>query len=111
LLERSGFAIDERTKELPMLAHGAAAAAYLTENGVALPYSVMAAICDHTFPDNDAPLFTRILAVADTLEPSRNVAENDLLRNSGLPFDEMFAGVLRIKAHRSRQRRVNNQVR
>lgn len=85
---------------LPMLAHGAAAAGFLTQSGVGLPDVVLAAIRDHTFPQSNSPLLTQILAVADTLEPSRGIARHDLIREAGLSFDQLFQEVLQIKADR-----------
>lgn len=83
---------------VPMLAHGAAAAGFLLHSGLGLPDAVLAAIRDHTFPQKDAPILTQILAVADTLEPSRGIASRDLIREAGLSFARMFQEVLQIKA-------------
>lgn len=88
-------------KRLPMLAHGAAAAGFLMQSGIALPDSLIAAICDHTFPEADSPLLTQILVVADTLEPSRGIAQRDRLRNADLTLDLLFKEVLQIKAQRA----------
>jgi len=84
-------------RHLPMLAHGAAAAGFLRYRIPEINPDIVNAVRWHTFPADDAPLLTRILVVADTLEPSRAIVERDCLRQTEMPFSERFGKVLEFK--------------
>ncbi len=89
-------------KQLPMLAHGPAAAGFLLANDVELPDEVIQAIYDHTFADMNSPFFTRLLAAADTLEPSRNFPGLASVLSDSQSFDALYSKVLQIKAERNK---------
>ena len=58
---------------------------------------IILAIRDHTFPADDAPMLTKILATADTLEPSRQIPEREEVRLMRIPFEQRFIEVQRLK--------------
>lgn len=91
------FLLNDLEKETPMLAHGPAAAAWLRNVAPGIDPVVISAVKNHTFPVVDSPLMTKILAMADTLDPVRRVAERDALREADLSFAERYQGVLEIK--------------
>ena len=80
-----------------MLSHAAAAAGYLYYRIPEINPDIVSAVRWHTFPSEDAPLLGKILVVADTLEPSRAVAERDALRQVSMPLEERFKKVLALK--------------
>lgn len=92
-----GLALRDLELQTPMLAHGAAAAAWLLNSAPTIDPALVAAVRDHTFPDVDSPSLTRILATADTLEPSRGIPERDHLRQASISFAERYAKLLEIK--------------
>jgi nicotinate-nucleotide adenylyltransferase len=93
--------LSDAERHLPMLAHGAAAAGFLRYRIPAINPDIVNAVRWHTFPADDAPLLTRVLVVADTLEPSRAIAERDCLGQRRMPLAERFAQVLELKRRRS----------
>lgn len=97
LVGSTDFLLTDLEKEMPMLAHGPAAAAWLRQVVPEIDSAIISAVKNHTFPVADSPLLTRILAVADTLDPVRQVAERDALREADLSFAERYQGVLEIK--------------
>lgn len=97
LVGSTDFLLTDLEKEMPMLAHGPAAAAWLRQVAPEIDSAIISAVKNHTFPVADSPLLTRILAVADTLDPVRQVAERDALREADLSFAERYQGVLEIK--------------
>ena len=97
LVGGTNFIIDERQREVPMLAHGPAAAAWLLKIAPDIDSTIVSAVKNHTFPMADSPLLTRILAVADTLDPVRKIPERDMLRQSDMTFSERYQKVLDLK--------------
>ena len=93
----TGFVISDLMEKIPMLAHGPAAAGWLIKNIPSIGVDVILAIRDHTFPADDAPMLTKILAVADTLEPSRKIPEREEVRLMRIPFEQRFIEVQRLK--------------
>lgn len=93
----TGFVVSDLMKQVPMLAHGPAAAGWLMKNIPQIGVDVILAIRDHTFPADDAPMLTKILAVADTLEPSRHIPEREEVRLMNIPFEQRFIEVQRLK--------------
>ena len=93
----TGFVISDLMKQVPMLAHGPAAAGWLMKNVPHIGVDVILAVRDHTFPADDAPMLTKILAVADTLEPSRQIPEREEVRLMRIPFEQRFIEVQRLK--------------
>ena len=93
----TGFVISDLMKQIPMLAHGPAAAGWLMKNLPSIGVDVILAVRDHTFPADDAPMLTKILAVADTLEPSRQIPEREEVRLMDIPFEQRFIEVQRLK--------------
>lgn len=93
----TGFVITELMEQIPMLAHGPAAAGWLIQNTPQIGVDIILAIRDHTFPDDDAPTLTKIIAVADTLEPSRQIPEREEVRLMIIPFEQRFIEVQRLK--------------
>ena len=87
----------------PMLAHGPAAAAWLMENAPDVGEDVLCAVRDHTFPPSDSPILTQIIAVADTLEPSRHIPEREAIRTAEMPFSERFKKVFELKQSNSKR--------
>lgn len=97
LVGGTNFIIDERQREVPMLAHGPAAAAWLLKIAPDIDSTIVSAVKNHTFPMADSPLLTRVLAVADTLDPVRKIPERDMLRQSDMTFSERYQKVLDLK--------------
>lgn len=93
----TGFIVTDLMKQIPMLAHGPAAAGWLMKNLPSIGVDVILAVRDHTFPADDAPMLTKILAVADTLEPSRQIPEREEVRLMDIPFEQRFIEVQRLK--------------
>ncbi len=97
-----GTSLSEVESRLPMLAHGAAAAGFLRQRIPAISSDIVDAVRWHTFPADDSPLLTRILVLADTLEPSRAIAERDALRQADMSLNERYRRVLELK-HKTSQ--------
>ncbi|MFZ2957789.1 MAG: nicotinate (nicotinamide) nucleotide adenylyltransferase [Candidatus Ozemobacteraceae bacterium] len=92
-LHSSGRTPGERERRHPMLAHGAAAAAYLESLDPAPPDETIAAVAHHTFPPEHPSKIEQALIMADALEPSRGDPEWDALREALLPVDERYRRV------------------
>lgn len=104
LVASAGFELHERELKTPMLAHGPAAAAYILTLIPEISPEVVEAVKDHTFPRSDSCMLTRILAVADTLEPSRGLPAHDALREADMPFEDRYQKVLQLKQQVSRDK-------
>jgi nicotinate-nucleotide adenylyltransferase len=94
--KKSGFQFSPIEIELPMLLHGAASAAFFKEMGL-FNDDFIKALRFHTFPDKDNGMFTMILSIADTLDPSRGKAERTEILASSLPLKDLYLKVLQIK--------------
>lgn len=92
-----GTNLSEAEGRLPMLAHGAAAAGFLQQRIPAINPDIINAVRWHTFPSDDAPLLTKVLVLADTLEPLRAISERDALRQADMSLDERYHRVLELK--------------
>lgn len=90
-----------REREIPMLAHGAAAAVLLRTWAPSLPEEVFRAIRRHTLPPARAHSLTQALICADLLEPSREKVAYDELREAELSLAERYAAVRAEKARRA----------
>jgi predicted HD superfamily hydrolase involved in NAD metabolism len=97
MVAKANFDLTPAMRARPMLAHGPAAAVWLMEHAPDVGDEVIEAVKDHTFPASDAPILTQILAVADTLEPSRNLPERDRIREAKMSFEERFKLVFELK--------------
>jgi nicotinate-nucleotide adenylyltransferase len=95
--EKSGYHLSEIEKEVPMLAHGAAAAGLLRHEFPELSSELIEALRHHTLPEPDLSDLGKILVIADTLEPSRGIPARNELREIPLPLHEKFARVLQLK--------------
>ncbi len=95
--ELCGTQLSPLERNKPMLAHGAAAAGFLRKRIPAINPDIVNAVRWHTFPADDAPLLTRVLVLADTLEASRGVAERDSLRQAAMSLNERYQQVLMLK--------------
>lgn len=100
LTAKAGVILTPNEEKLPMLAHGAAAAAYLAGRFKAFPTDLFEALRWHTSPIDNLSDLARVLVVADTLEPSRGISEHDELRNSESHFHELYEKVLLLKQAR-----------
>lgn len=94
---KSGFELNELELNLPMLAHGAAAAGFLHTECHNVIKDVIDAVRWHTFPRSDSKPLTRILVMADLLEPNRMVPGYDTIREAALTPLERYMRVLAIK--------------
>ncbi|MDD3146954.1 MAG: nicotinate (nicotinamide) nucleotide adenylyltransferase [Candidatus Riflebacteria bacterium] len=97
LVSSTHFLLSDLEKQTPMLAHGPAAAAWLLQVCPDIDSTIISAVKNHTFPQPDSPLLTRILSTADTLDPIRQIDSRDQIRESGISFEERFQKVLQIK--------------
>jgi len=95
--EKCGTPLSSLERKMSMLAHGAAAAGYLRSKIPAINPDIVNAVRWHTFPADDAPLLTRVLVLADTLEPSRGIAERDAIRQAAMPLEQRYQRVLELK--------------
>lgn len=96
-----GLRLSLREHELPMLAHGAAAAVFLRKHSPWLPETIFRAVRRHTLPPARAHALTQALICADLLEPSREKADYDELREADLSLAERYAAVRAEKARRA----------
>lgn len=111
-VERAGIFLEEKERELPMLAHGAAAAALLKLEFPDLDDELMEALRFHTLPEPGLGRLAQILVIADTLDPSRCNNEREKLRRADLALEEKFARVLALKedaARKATRRQMKNQ--
>ncbi|MGM0599586.1 MAG: nicotinate-nucleotide adenylyltransferase [Candidatus Rifleibacteriota bacterium] len=100
----SGFELLEIEKELPMLAHGVAAAGFLKRIDKGIDPGILQAVRYHTKPKPGLDNLGKILVLADTLESSRNLKEREELRQANISFEEKFLQVLEIKKKQRHQK-------
>lgn len=104
----SNFKLSKSMEKIPMLAHGPAAAGWLMKNLPELGMDIVLAVRDHTFPPKDPPMLTKILAVADCLEPSREISEREEIRLKKISFEERFVEVMKLKSLLTQRRGSDN---
>ncbi|MBF0408936.1 MAG: nicotinate (nicotinamide) nucleotide adenylyltransferase [Candidatus Riflebacteria bacterium] len=97
VLANSSLILEKIEKSVPMLAHGAAAAFFLSGLSPAVPENVISAVRMHTFPEDKCGAIEMALVMADFLDPSRQNSKRDKLRNEKLDPEKRFKKVLRIK--------------
>jgi predicted HD superfamily hydrolase involved in NAD metabolism len=85
LVERDGRPVTREERERPVLLHGRAAAAVLQREVGDCPPMVLEAVADHVTGRPGMSLLSRVLFVADYLEPGR-----------GFPGSEEKAALLRL---------------
>ena len=103
MVSKAGIPLNNLMMSKPMLAHGPAAAGWLKINIPDISEDIVNAVKDHTFPDAEAPVLTQIIAVADTLEPSRNIPEREQIRLSDIPFTDRYKRVYELKLNNSKR--------
>ncbi len=96
--KKSGFELTSLEFEIPMLSHGAAAAGFFKDLNI-FEADFLKALRFHTFPENDNGVLTMLLAVADTLDPSRGIPARISLLNSQKSLKELFVEVLLLKKY------------
>ncbi|MEW6710341.1 MAG: nicotinate (nicotinamide) nucleotide adenylyltransferase [Candidatus Riflebacteria bacterium] len=94
---RGGWCLKESEIQMPMLAHGAAAAGMLREEFPGIDSEVLEALRFHTLPEPGLSDLAKILVIADTLDPSRQLTDRESLRNAAMSLEEKFARVLALK--------------
>jgi len=94
---RAGWCLKESEIQMPMLAHGAAAAGMLREEFPGIDSELLDALRFHTLPEPGLSTLAKILVIADTLDPLRQLTDREELRSADLPFEEKFARVLALK--------------
>lgn len=95
--EFCGTPLSDLERQTPMLAHGAAAAGFLRKRIPKISSDIVDAVRWHTFPADDALLLTKVLVMADTLEPSRGMEERLALLRANLPVKVRYRRVLELK--------------
>lgn len=99
-------------QETPMLAHGAAAAAFLESLTPPVPPRIKRAVRGHTFPRTGAAPLGQALILADALAPGRTSSTWRRLRATALPAREKYELVRREKHQRAahkRQEQIQSQ--
>jgi len=84
-------------RSMPMLAHGAAAAAFLSSLAPLPPLCLRRAVRWHTFPRPAHAPLTRALIMADALDPSRAEPERNRIRESDEPVEMRWRKVVSLK--------------
>lgn len=84
-------------RDVPMLAHGAAAAGYLATLTPLPPLALRRAVRWHTFPKHDHAPLTKALVMADALDPSRVDPERNRLRQEQLATEARWKQVVSLK--------------
>lgn len=97
MVERAGTRLGTLEKRIPMLAHGAAAAAFLETLDPSPPPALIRAVRWHTFPKPAHAPLTRALIMADALDPSRAEPERDRIRGANLPIECRWRNVVALK--------------
>lgn len=97
MVERAGIRLGGLEKKVPMLAHGAAAAAFLATIDPPPPAALCRAVRWHTFPRPAHAPLTRALIMADALDPSRGEPERDRIRSSDLSVEHRWKSVVALK--------------
>lgn len=100
--EKADYQLGKLEVETPMLAHGAAAAGLLAHEFPHLDRDLLDALRFHTLPEPGLSNLGKILVVADTLEPSRQIPEREQLRQLPLVLEEKYARVLELKRNSSK---------
>ncbi|HNW34491.1 MAG TPA: nicotinate (nicotinamide) nucleotide adenylyltransferase [Candidatus Ozemobacteraceae bacterium] len=93
----AGIRLSSVERSIPMLAHGAAAAAYLSTLDPVPPLCLRRAVRWHTFPRQAHAPLTRALIMADALDPSRAEPERNRLRESDEPVEMRWKKVISLK--------------
>lgn len=91
-------------RQIPMLAHGRAAAGFLRHLRPAVPAAVVEAVRRHTFPRLRMAPLTRALVMGDALEPGRGKPEWDAIRDGPQSLAEKFRLVVARKRENARRR-------
>ncbi|MBP7632682.1 nicotinate (nicotinamide) nucleotide adenylyltransferase [Candidatus Ozemobacteraceae bacterium] len=97
MVDRARIRLGTLEKKVPMLAHGAAAAAFLATLEPSPPAELCRAVRWHTFPRPAHAPLTRVLIMADALDPSRGEPERDRIRNSNLSIEQRWKSVVALK--------------
>jgi nicotinate-nucleotide adenylyltransferase len=93
----SGYELTAIEKQVPMLAHGAAAAGFFSRCYSLADEELLDALRFHTFPVPELGLPAQILIVSDCLEPGRKIAFRDSLRTADMPWENLYREVVAIK--------------
>jgi predicted HD superfamily hydrolase involved in NAD metabolism len=100
LAETDGAPVSPFEKAHPLLLHGRAAASILTKHTGYSDAETLQAIRDHVTGRGSMGPISRILFVADFLEPTRDFVSPEFRRRTlGLSLDEMTLAVLERKIH------------
>jgi nicotinate-nucleotide adenylyltransferase len=100
LAETDGLPLSEWERANPLLLHGRAAAAILSKHTGYNDPETLQAIRDHVTGRGTMGPISRIVFVADFLEPTRDFVSPEFRRRSlGLSLDEMTLAVLERKIH------------
>jgi predicted HD superfamily hydrolase involved in NAD metabolism len=100
LAETDGAPVSAWEKARPMLLHGRAAAAILAKHTGYPDQETLQAIRDHVTGRGSMGPISRIVFVADFLEPTRDLVSPEFRRRSlALSLDEMVLAVLERKLH------------
>jgi predicted HD superfamily hydrolase involved in NAD metabolism len=100
LAERDGLPVREWERANPLLLHGRAAAAILTKHTGYEDVEALQAIRDHVTGRGSMGPLSRIVFVADFLEPTRDFVSPEFRRRTlGLSLDEMVLAVLERKIY------------
>ncbi|MCR4736051.1 MAG: bis(5'-nucleosyl)-tetraphosphatase (symmetrical) YqeK [Treponema sp.] len=92
---RDGFPVDEMERKKPALLHGRAAAVLLKEKFGIDDDEMLEAVACHTFGKVGMCDLSKVLFIADKIEPGRPQVTNDYLNHLfTLSFDDMFKFVL-----------------
>lgn len=97
MVDRGGLRLSSVERKVPMLAHGAAASAFLGTLDPAPPPCLRRAVRWHTFAKTAHAPLTRALIMADALDPSRAEPERDRIREARLPVDFRWRSVVALK--------------
>lgn len=95
------FRLTPLEREEPMLAHGAAAAAFLAGLSPKVPATILTAVRWHTFPRGRAGKLEQALIMGDGLDPSRGDPILDEVRETSLDATERFRRVVEHKRERA----------
>lgn len=107
MVRRAGIITKPVETHFPMLAHGAAAAAFLQTLTPRIPSSIIRAVRWHTFPRSKAGKLSKALVIGDALDPSRRDPELGKIRNSPSPPDEKYRTIAAIKKRKAEQRNAH----
>jgi len=100
LAERDGQPVRDWERANPLLLHGRAAAAILTKHTGYADEETLQALRDHVTGRGGMGPISRIVFVADFLEPTRDFVSPEFRRRTlGLSLNEMVLAVLERKIH------------